>query len=531
MTAQVQPFPLSARVRLSERQPFRLGAVEVRPAERAVIGPAGPETIEPRVMQVLVALADDNGAVVSRDTLVERCWEGRIVGDDAIVRVISQLRRLAKATGGAFAIETIARVGYRLRAASPVEALPPGPPDFKSGAIESPASMPARTRRAVLAAGGAAGAAVLAAALWPPAAGPDPARIEADRLFAEGAKALRDGLPARDAQGIGFLREAVRLDPGDPDIWGKLALAYVHQSEYAEGEAARAALARAEAAARQALALDPGQGDALAARATAKPVFGRWAAAEADLRRVLATTPANLPALAALSIVLQSVGRSAEIVPISDRIVAAEPLSPVYAFRHIYALWNVGRLEEADRAAARARALWPRHPSVWNVAWLLFAFTGRAEVARDMTLDREARPEGLPPIQADRLALAAEAMATRDPGTTAGARSSVLAMAREGPFGAVQAIMLLTGLGALDDAFAVAEGYLLRRGPMVMPLAFTDTQFSLNDQRQKKTMMLFIPATAPMRADSRFLPLCEDLGLGAYWRMAGLRPDFLARQR
>jgi hypothetical protein len=37
-------------------------------------------------MEVLVALARANGAVVSREALIESCWGGRTVSDDAIER-------------------------------------------------------------------------------------------------------------------------------------------------------------------------------------------------------------------------------------------------------------------------------------------------------------------------------------------------------------------------------------------------------------------------------------------------------------
>ncbi len=69
-------------------------------------------------MQVLVALQAAGGAMLSRDDLIARCWDGRIVGNDAIDRVIGKLRRLSQSDAGAsFSIETIARVGYRLHCA------------------------------------------------------------------------------------------------------------------------------------------------------------------------------------------------------------------------------------------------------------------------------------------------------------------------------------------------------------------------------------------------------------------------------
>jgi len=106
--------PIS-RIMLAKEAPLRVGRVVVDPAARTVIGVDGQsERLEPRVMQVLVQLARADGGVVSRDDLTECCWEGRIVGDDSINRVISRLRKVAAERGGGFSIETIARVGYRL---------------------------------------------------------------------------------------------------------------------------------------------------------------------------------------------------------------------------------------------------------------------------------------------------------------------------------------------------------------------------------------------------------------------------------
>ena len=71
--------------------------------------------LEPKVVQVLIALASARPAVVSRDKLIEQCWDGRIVGDDALNRCILALRHLAKEySPEPFAIETVPRVGYSL---------------------------------------------------------------------------------------------------------------------------------------------------------------------------------------------------------------------------------------------------------------------------------------------------------------------------------------------------------------------------------------------------------------------------------
>ena len=103
-----------APIRLAEETDFCIGGLRVRPALRVVQPEAGCEqTIEPRVMQLLVTLATNEGSVVSREQLIGTCWDGRVVSDDAINSCVAKARRIGDAHQ-AFSIETIPRVGYRL---------------------------------------------------------------------------------------------------------------------------------------------------------------------------------------------------------------------------------------------------------------------------------------------------------------------------------------------------------------------------------------------------------------------------------
>ena len=90
-----------------------LGGSEVRPATLEITRGETRAVPEPRLMQVLVALAREQGRTVSRDDLIQSCWGGRIVGEDAIHRCAYQLRRLAQRFGG-FDLEVIRGVGLRL---------------------------------------------------------------------------------------------------------------------------------------------------------------------------------------------------------------------------------------------------------------------------------------------------------------------------------------------------------------------------------------------------------------------------------
>jgi len=70
--------------------------------------------LEPRVMDVLVHLAERAGEVVSKEELVERVWEGRHVTDDVLTVTIYALRKaLGDDARQPRYLETVSRRGYR----------------------------------------------------------------------------------------------------------------------------------------------------------------------------------------------------------------------------------------------------------------------------------------------------------------------------------------------------------------------------------------------------------------------------------
>ena len=118
-----EPAAPPRRVVLAHEPTVRLGALTIAPALRQIVHADGRDAIiEPKVMEVLVVLLRADGGILTRDELCEAAWEGRIVGDDAINRVLSRIRRLSEGVGdGIFRLETITKVGYRLLAATPFE--------------------------------------------------------------------------------------------------------------------------------------------------------------------------------------------------------------------------------------------------------------------------------------------------------------------------------------------------------------------------------------------------------------------------
>src|ERR1700744_3681744 len=121
-----EPNPALGPIELARESDFVLGGLQICPSIREIVRNDQRQSLEPKAMQVLVALGRAPGRVVSRDELIARCWDGRIVGEDAINRVIGRLRRLSEEDGGrCFVIETIPKVGFRLiSAAQPAVAEP-----------------------------------------------------------------------------------------------------------------------------------------------------------------------------------------------------------------------------------------------------------------------------------------------------------------------------------------------------------------------------------------------------------------------
>ena len=116
----------SGVISLAHEASIRIGPLTIEPALRLVRHDHGSEEfLQPRIMQVLVALIRANGKILTRDALTASCWDGVVVGEDAINRVIGQLRRLSEGIGrGRFEVETITKVGYRLICAPPTIEVP-----------------------------------------------------------------------------------------------------------------------------------------------------------------------------------------------------------------------------------------------------------------------------------------------------------------------------------------------------------------------------------------------------------------------
>ena len=94
---------------------FKLGGVEVKPAENVLLLNGTVAHVEPKSMDVLLALAGAGQDLVSREDLITQVWPRGFVSDDVLTRCISQLRTaLGDNPKSPEFIITIPRKGYRL---------------------------------------------------------------------------------------------------------------------------------------------------------------------------------------------------------------------------------------------------------------------------------------------------------------------------------------------------------------------------------------------------------------------------------
>lgn len=93
----------------------RIGNASVDFTSLTIEGDAGTFSVEPKVLEVLRALIEQDGQVVGRDTLIDQVWGVGFGGDERLSRAVSLLRKaLGDKAGSHQYIETIPKRGYRL---------------------------------------------------------------------------------------------------------------------------------------------------------------------------------------------------------------------------------------------------------------------------------------------------------------------------------------------------------------------------------------------------------------------------------
>ncbi len=497
------------QVVLAHEPSFRLGYLEIDPATRQARRGEASETLEPRVMQVLVALYQA-GRIVTRDELIARCWDGRVVGDDAINRVISRLRHLAEGfAGGSFSIETIARVGYRLKVHA-----------GDAPAVHSPAQSDAPasgTRRAWLGGAVALGAAGLIGVPLAWRAGSDGGAEpspQAKALFDQAAIIRQED----NRQAMAYLREAVRISPDFGQAWGALALSYRIALTGEAPERVAGFEERLQEAVRNAERFDPGNSDAAAALLPSKPPFGRWIDLEPIYRTAIRRHPDHVAGYSLLGTLLMEVGRWSDAVAVLQAAATRDLSFPILRYKLIISLWAAGQISAAEDEIDKAMQLWPQHGAIWQTKIKLLALTGRPRQALALASDPAARPldeQDAPDLHGRNLFLTA--LATRSPTDIDRAIEATMRKARVVESDRLNMALQATVLGRLGLALDMLEGIYFGSGEWALPPSL---RIAL------ATHPLFQPHARALWREPRFNRILDDVGLERYWRATGSRPDY-----
>jgi DNA-binding winged helix-turn-helix (wHTH) protein/tetratricopeptide (TPR) repeat protein len=481
---------------------FLLADRIVRPAQNRLEGPEGAVQVEPKVMEVLVCLARQPGAVVGKEELVREVWEGRFVSDDVVWRSIRELRRaLGDDPRTAGFIETIPKRGYRLippvaplsalregaPAPRPVSAIPEGVPP----AVErSPGRRPRWAVPALVAI--LALLAVLAVLSLPraPRHSQDPRSREAEL---RGRYHVAKGTFPEIQKAIAAFGEAIALDPAAAEPRAELADAY-HLLAVLGVLPPDQAYPPAEASALAALARDPASAEAHTVLGSVRFRY-HWdyAGAEREIRQAIALDSSYAPAHHDYAWLLVSLKRPDEALREIQKAQALQPLS-LRAMADVgWVLYRIGRTAEAITAMRRLLDLEPGMTAARQCLERALVRAGREEEALAVT--REAlRREG---AEATEIA----ALTAGGGGTGAIARRRVAAW-RLARLAARPGYVSPYGVAALRAEAGDAQG----------AFAALERAFALHD-----------PAITLLGVDPEFLPFRADPGYQNLLRRLSLR--------
>lgn len=504
------------KVDLAHEPAFKLGGTTIHPPTRQVVGRDAQQTVEPRVMQVLVALALAKGGIVTRDELTAWCWDGRIVGEDAINRTVSRIRQIAAGIGEqSFRVETIAKVGYRLviNEAGVTTSLPT-PPALPVDAVPKEGI----NRRQWVVATVAAGVAALGGVAWW-RSGYRPT-AEAVEFYQQGVEARSVGLIETTGQATVYFRQSVRADPDYADAWGALARQFANDITRDGDKGLDRRVADVRSAAGRALALDPDQADAQGALASIQPYFRNWRRFENGLLRVTRDHPGQRQAAVELGIFYSNVARWDNSIAKFQELRRGLPLTPGMTGSLVMAFWSAGRLEEAEAESSTALERWPRFHGMWFTRMILLTYGGRPEQAVAFAQNPDYHPSGAGAESTVALRLAtAKALVSRNASDLVQVRDSLLAGVENEILNVPQAVRFFSALGERNLIFDLLDAYFYRRGRFaaaglkpIHPLSRISTDF------------LFHPTSSLLWDDPRFASITRNIGLDDYWRAVGFVP-------
>ena len=278
--------------------------------------------------------------------------------------------------------------------------------------------------------------------------------------------------------------KAVQLDPGFAPAWAALAsarLAYGAGLGMPWSDARRGALA----AANHAVELAPDLPAALAARAGARMAEWDWAGAKSDIDRAQQIAPDDQATIGVMAAYAGSMGRTEEWLTLLHRRIALDPLNGGTWNSLAFSLECAGRLDEAERAYARALEVDPGSDYVPTNRILLMLTAGRFA-------------EALALCPTNKIRAMCEAMAHHGLGNT---RESQKALD-----------VMVAGASGGNDFFLIANAQAFRGEK---DSAFEWLEKARAEHARLMGSLPIDPAFRPLHGDPRWAALLRNMNLSA----------------
>jgi eukaryotic-like serine/threonine-protein kinase len=178
-----------------------------------------------------------------------------------------------------------------------------------------------------------------------------------------------------------YFGEAVTLDPAYAPAWTGLALA--HGSRASEGyTSVTEGYEKARKAVEHALELDPDLAEAHAALAFIRRAYDwDWVGADASARRALELEPGNGAFILGVARVASGLGRLDEALDLTRRAAISDPLNVAIHYRLARYYYFLGRLDEAVASFSKVLELNPEYPAAHEDLALVYMAQSHPDAA------------------------------------------------------------------------------------------------------------------------------------------------------
>jgi DNA-binding winged helix-turn-helix (wHTH) protein/cytochrome c-type biogenesis protein CcmH/NrfG len=290
--------------------------------ERLLLRGAEVVRLSPKAYDLLVALVQQRGRLVTKDELLKRLWPESFVEEAGLTVQVSVLRKaLGENAHLPIYIETVARSGYRF-----IAAVTCGP------AQQKPLTPSGITRS-----------------------------VEVYELVGRGRSHLLSGSFFELPSAVDAFRSAIKIDPTYAPAHAGLARARCAQAAF-RVVPYQEAFVEAKGSALRALAMDSASADAQVALGTVLFLSEwDWPAAERSLQRALEINPDHTEALLQYGSLHEALGRLDEGLRCKQQALARDPRSPGVLVQIAISYWYQRKYDDTLAWSRRALEIDPKH--------------------------------------------------------------------------------------------------------------------------------------------------------------------------